>query len=203
MSSVFDWQGSPSIFSGKPTYVPPADEKPKRTRKEPYRRPRDPKPVYVPKTVWVTKPLADRIDFYAARDFRLSGKTWKECAKKFNTSEKAIRARLLEQFPDLRTAVEINGGVAEKPFPRDEVIALINAGLSISAVANKLHIGKATLIYKLQRTPEGAAAHQLARERGLRTKASKILRDNTGHKFGSVHIPTQAETDRTNSIRGR
>ena len=202
MTSVFEWQGASSIFGTKATYQPLV-EKPKRVAKEPYRRPRDPKPAYVPKTVWVTKPLADRIDFYAARDERLAGKTWKEMAKKFGTSEKAIRARVLEQFPELRTPVGINGGVPEKPFDQDRAIALIHAGKSITAIAAQLGMGKATLIYKLKRTPDGLAAHKLARERGLRLKESAILRDNAGNPFGSVHIPTRAETDRTNSIRGR
>lgn len=85
----FDWRGPSSIFSvSRPAPEPP---KPRKQAKEPYRRPRDPKPAYVPKTVWVTKPLADRIDFEAVRRYREGGATWKECARMFGTSDKTLR----------------------------------------------------------------------------------------------------------------
>lgn len=210
--SVFDWNtGHPSIFGGMQSAAHSAagasaalskrlGTEPKKIKRDPaphLKREKVAKPPKVKVENYATKPLSERIDMELARAYRMTGATWKQCAEKFGCTAKSIRIRLNQAYPEVAHSVPSNGGgMRAKVLPMVAIIAEINGGAGLKETARKYGIAHTTLTYRLHQIAEGKQAVRAAQERA-------ILRNNSGHPFGSVHIPTRAETDRTNSIRGR
>lgn len=123
-----------------------------------------------------TIPLGKRINLQDVYEYRMSGKTWEQCAEKFRCSTKHIHEKMTDTFPELR---KVYFGGKERPGnrPKDvDITAIIRdilGGMSIRQVAPLYGISHVSLGRKLKQTDKGARAVEVARNRALDMNAAK------------------------------
>lgn len=111
-----------------------------------------------------TLPLARRIDMQAARDYRMSGRSWRECAVKFDCSVKSITRRVGELYPETRR-VQCKHGPIDCVLPLEQIALDVWSGTSLTAAARVYNISQNTLRRHLMKIEQGRLAVMMARER--------------------------------------
>jgi hypothetical protein len=170
--SVFDWNtGQPSIFGGLQQNANISKKQSEVTRFRP-----DPVPTLRKKpnrdNSKRTVPLVKRIDFFEVRAYRMTGKSWAECAEKFKCSVKHIHERSISLYPELRSKhYGKPAGNKPKPLPLLDIIGDIMAGESLRSVSRKYGISHVSLRYRLMQLPEGVEAVRAAARRFAESNA--------------------------------
>lgn len=172
--SVFDWNtGQPSIFGNRQQI---ANVSKKTSASQGTRIRPDPVPTLRKKpnrdNSKRTVPLVKRIDFFEVRAYRMTGKSWAECAEKFKCSVKHIHERSISLYPELRSKhYGKPAGNKPKPLPLLNIIGDIMAGESLRSVSRKYGISHVSLRYRLMQLPEGVEAVRAAARRFAESNA--------------------------------
>lgn len=181
MSSVFEWRnGAPSIFGSLQKDANIAKKASANlsaklgTRPDPVNLRKKPNRNGSGRTI----PLGKRIDLQAVYDYRMTGKTWEQCAEKFKCSTKHIHEKMTDTYPELRK-VYFQGKKRPENKPRDidlqAVIRDIFDGMSIRQAGAKYDISHVSLGRRLKQTASGARAVEAARTRALDANLAKKL----------------------------
>lgn len=193
--SVFAWNtGQPSIFGGlqKDASISKRAAEKQSTRFRP-------DPVRLVKKVrngsGRTIPLKVRIDLQAVYEYRMSGKSWEECACQFKCSTKHIHAKMVEAYPELRRRHYPGSKPGRKPVALDieQICADIVGGMTIRAAARKRGLSHVSLGYRLRQTPEGMAAVSLARQRSA--EANKAAKEAAQDRRNRCEFSEQGAAD--------
>jgi hypothetical protein len=172
--SIFDWNtGQPSIFGGLQQN---ANVSKKASQSEVTRFRPNPVPTLRKKpnrnNSGRTIPLVKRIDFAEVRAYRMTGKSWAECAEKFKCSVKHIHERSISLYPELRSKhYGKPAGNKPKPLPMLDIIGDIMAGESLRGVSRKYDVSHVSLRYRLMQLPEGKEAVRVAARRFAESNA--------------------------------
>ena len=176
--SAFDWQtGEPSIFSGLQKDANIARKASANlsaklaTRPDPVNLRKKPNRNGSGRTI----PLGKRIDLQAVYDYRITGKTWDQCAQKFGCSTRHIHQKMTDTYPELRHHNFRGSKPGRKPMDLDiaQICADIHDGMTIRAIARQRGLSHVSLGYRLRQTPEGMAAVSVARQRNLEMNEAK------------------------------
>ena len=191
--SPFNWRtGQPSIFGGlqKDASISKraAEKQGTRFRQDPVRIIKKPNRNGSGRTI----PLKVRINLQAVYEYRMSGKSWDECAAQFKCSTKHIHAKMVETYPELRKRHFPGSKPGRKPVELDiaQICADIEGGMTIRAVARQRGLSHVSLGYRLRQTPEGMAAVSLARQRSVEAnKAAKAAaQDRRNCRIGHLEV---------------
>ncbi len=177
--SVFDWcNGQPSIFSSLQKDANIARKASANlsaklgTRPDPVNLRKKPNRNGSGRTI----PLGKRIDLQAVYAYRISGKTWDECAAKFQCSTKHIHEKMTDTYPELKK-VYFRGKERPGNRPKDvdmaAIIRDILGGLSIRQAGAKYGVSHVSLGRRLKQTTNGAYASEVARARALDMNAAR------------------------------
>jgi hypothetical protein len=174
MSSAWNWNnGQPSIFAPLQVHAAIAAKASKNLSAKLGTKP-DPVPTLRKKrdNSKRTVPLVDRINFAEVRAYRMTGKSWAECAEKFKCSVKHIHERSISLYPELRSKhYGKPAGNKPKPLPMLDIIGDIMAGESLRSVSRKYGISHVSLRYRLMQLPEGVEAVRVAARRFAESNA--------------------------------
>ena len=189
--SPFDWNtGQPSILAPLQVHANIAKKasdslsaalgtraKPVRLAKKAAKAPKGPR-VITPNRAKVgkTRPLDQRLDFDQVREYRLTGKSWREVAEHFGCCLKAVHERATSIFPELRGGYILNGkrkGAKPMPMPLEQIAKEMMAGASLRGSALKHGFSHVSLRYRLMQIPAGVQALQLAKVRADGVNAQK------------------------------
>ena len=215
--SPFDWNtGQPSILAPLQVHANIARKasdslsaalgtrpEPVRLAKNAAKAPKGPR-VITPNRAKVgkTRPLDQRLDFDQVREYRLTGKSWREVAEHFGCCLKAVHERATSIFPELRGGYILNGkrkGAKPMPMPLEQIAKEMMAGASLRGSALKHGFSHVSLRYRLMQIPAGVEALQLAKVRadGVNAQKARAAQDK---RNGCCFY---GQDDKTNAIRGK